>query len=116
MTEVTEKILDKQKLKSLNINVQEAYDKVKKRGNIKISMKKPYKETQEFAEKPHKIFSTVIGPDQYWKMPKPTFSLRNKTKENLFETKEDSDGNKIYLMDRKLTDRRLYKPINTTVY
>lgn len=116
MSEITEKILDKHHLKSLNVDVLKAYDTVKRRGNILISMAKPYKESQEFADKPHKIFSDVIGPNHYWKMAKPTFNFRKKTKENLYETKEDNDGNKIYMMDRKITDRKLYKPMNTTVF
>ena len=50
--------------------------------------------------------NVYIGPQQYWKVPKENF--RKKSAKRSLSTITDDKGNKIYYMDRKKTDKRVY--------
>ena len=71
---------------------------------IKFQPEYKMKDTEQYAAALEKNPKVYIGPQQYWKMPKETFS---KKKANLSSITDDN-GNKIYYMDRKKTDKRVY--------
>ena len=97
------------KKEDLWINVVKSYHKVTHHGELPIKFQPIYKvlETEQYTSMLEKQPRVYIGPQQYWKMPKETFSRYKAKKPNLSNITDDN-GNKIYYMDRKKTDKRVY--------
>ena len=88
------------------INLDKGFHQMIHHGELLIKFQPEYKmkDTEQYAAALEKNPKVYIGPQQYWKMPKETFS---KKKANLSSITDDN-GNKIYYMDRKKTDKRVY--------
>ena len=97
------------KKEDLWINIVKSYHKVTHHGELPIKFQPIYKmnETEQYVSMLEKQPRVYIGPQQYWKMPKETFSRYKYKKPNLSSITDDN-GNKIYYMDRKKTDKRVY--------
>ena len=95
------------KPKDLWIKIREGYHKVTHHGEIlmRITPIYHYKETEQYNNAQENHPKVYIGPQQYWKTPKQ--SLRKKSQDNINSITDDK-GNKIYYMDRKKTDKRVY--------
>ena len=102
---------DKQlKQEDMWINIINSFEKVNHHGELKIKFQPEYKmkETEQYVAYLEKSPKKYIGPQQYWKMPKETFSRFNRYKKPNLSNISDGNGNKIYYMDRKKTDNRVY--------
>ena len=97
------------KKEDLWINVSKGYHKLTHHGELPIRFQLIYKvkETEQYKAMLEKQPPTYIGPQQYWKMPKETFSRYKQKKPNLSSITDDN-GRKVYYMDRKKTDKRVY--------
>ena len=106
------------KKEDLWINVSKSYHKVTHHGELPIKFQPIYKmqQTEQYTAMLERQPKVYIGPQQYWKMPKETFSKYKQKKPNLSSITDDN-GNKIYYMDRKKTDKRVYSAnLRTSVY
>ena len=102
---------DKQlKKEDMWIKINDSFLKVNRHGELKIKFQPEYKmkETEQYVAYLEKSPKKYIGPQQYWKMPKETFSRFNRNKKPNLRNISDGNGNKIYYMDRKKTDNRVY--------
>ena len=90
------------------IKIREGYHKVTHHGEIlmKIAPEFKYKEVDQYKTAKENNPTVYIGPQQYWKVPKENF--RKKSAKRSLSTITDDKGNKIYYMDRKKTDKRVY--------
>ena len=97
------------KKEDLWISIVDSFHKVTHHGELPIKFQPIYKmhETEQYVAMLEKQPRVYIGPQQYWKMPKDTFSRYRQKKPNLSSITDDN-GNKIYYMDRKKTDKRVY--------
>ena len=97
------------KKEDLWINVSKSYHRVTHHGELPIKFQPIYKvhETEQYQAMLENQPRVYIGPQQYWKMPKETFTRKGQKKPNLSSITDDN-GNKIYYMDRKKTDKRVY--------
>ena len=97
------------KKEDLWINVVNGYHKLTHHGELPIKFQPIYtvKETDQYKTMLEKQPRVYIGPQQYWKMPKETFSRGKQKKPNLSSITDDS-GRKVYFMDRKKTDKRVF--------
>ena len=97
------------KKEDLWISIVDSFHKVTHHGELPIKFQPIYKmhETEQYVAMLEKQPRVYIGPQQYWKMPKETFSRYRQKKPNLSSITDDN-GNKIYYMDRKKTDKRVY--------
>ena len=111
MKEKMEEYMNDKDLKKedLWIKVVDSFHKVTHHGHLPIKFQPIYKmhETEQYVAMLEKQPKVYIGPQQYWKMPKETFSKYRQKKPNLSSITDDN-GNKIYYMDRKKTDKRVY--------
>ena len=96
------------KKQDLWINVREGYRKITHHGEIlmKIAPEFKYMDVDQYKTFKENNPRVYIGPQQYWKMPKENF--RKKSAKRSISTITDDKGNKIYYMDRKKTDKRVY--------
>ena len=96
------------KKEDLWINVVNGYHKLTHHGELPIKFQPIYKvlETDQYKTMLENQPRIYIGPQQYWKMPKENF--RKKSAKRSISTITDDKGNKIYYMDRKKTDKRVY--------
>lgn len=94
--------------KDLHLQVRQSYYNVTHHGKcfMKIQPQTDWKneEHHQKAEEDHPYQSP--GPDHYWRMPKSAYGSRKKVE---LHDIEDANGNKIYYMDRRRTDKRVYK-------
>ena len=97
------------KKEDLWINVSKSFHRVTHHGELPIKFQPIYKmqETEQYVAMLENQPRVYIGPQQYWKMPKETFTRKGQKKPNLSSITDDN-GNKIYYMDRKKTDKRVY--------
>ena len=97
------------KKEDLWINVVNGYHKLTHHGELPIKFQPIYtvKKTDQYKTMLEKQPRVYIGPQQYWKMPKETFSRGKQKKPNLSSITDDS-GRKVYFMDRKKTDKRVF--------
>ena len=97
------------KKEDLWINVSKSFHRVTHHGELPIKFQPIYKvrETEQYQAMLENQPRVYIGPQQYWKMPKETFTRKGQKKPNLSSITDDN-GNKIYYMDRKKTDKRVY--------
>ena len=97
------------KKEDLWIKIVDSFHKVTHHGGLPIKFQPIYKmqETEQYAAMLENQPRVYIGPQQYWKMPKETYSRYKQKKQNLSSITDDN-GNKIYYMDRKKTDKRVY--------
>ena len=102
---MTDKNLKKQ---DLWINVREGFRKITHHGEIllKITPEFKYMDVEQYKTCKENNPNVYIGPQQYWKMPKENF--RKGSAKRSMSTITDDKGNKIYYMDRKKTDQRVY--------
>jgi len=109
-------IKEKSGIKDFNLQVTNAFNTVKDKGKIHFSynIRKKKEEEQEVWEKyleenPRKH----VGPQHYWKYPK----VNPRKKPNQIKIPlEDDNGQKLYFMDRKITDKRVYKPMKNHIF
>ncbi len=96
------------KKEDLWINVRDGYHKTTHHGEIliKIAPEFKYQEVDQYKTAKENNPNVYIGPQHYWKMPKETF--RKKSAKRSLSTITDDKGNKVYYMDRKKTDKRVY--------
>ena len=96
------------KKEDLWIKVREGYHKVTHHGEIlmKIAPEFKYQEVDQYKTAKENNPTVYIGPQQYWKVPKENF--RKRSAKRSMSTITDDKGNKIYYMDRKKTDKRVY--------
>ena len=92
------------------VNVVNSFHRTNHHGELKIKFQPEYKmkETEQYVAYLENNPKKYVGPQQYWKMPKETFSRYNKFKKPNLSNITDDNGNKIYYMDRKKTDKRIY--------
>ena len=97
------------KKEDLWIKIVDSFHKVTHHGGLPIKFQPIYKmqETEQYVAMLENQPRVYIGPQQYWKMPKETYSRYKQKKPNLSSITDDN-GNKIYYMDRKKTDKRVY--------
>lgn len=98
------------KAEDLWINVVNGYHKLNHHGELLIKFQPEYKlkETEQYTAYLEKSPKKYVGPQQYWKLPKETFSRYMKYKKPNVSHITDDNGNKVYYMDRKKTDKRVY--------
>ena len=96
------------KKEDLWIKVREGYHKLTHHGEIlmKFAPEFKFQEVDQYKASKENYPTVHIGPQQYWKMPKENF--RKKSAKRSMSTITDDQGNKIYYMDRKKTDKRVY--------
>ena len=94
------------KKEDLWINVVNGYHKLTHHGELPIKFQPTYKvlETDQYKTMLENQPRIYIGPQQYWKMPKENFKQK---KQNISHITDDN-GRKVYYMDRKKTDKRVY--------
>ena len=94
------------KKEDLWINVVNGYHKLTHHGELPIKFQPIYKvlETDQYKTMLENQPRIYIGPQQYWKMPKENFKQK---KQNISHITDDN-GRKVYYMDRKKTDNRVY--------
>ena len=94
------------KKEDLWINVVNGYHKLTHHGELPIKFQPIYKvlETDQYKTILENQPRIYIGPQQYWKMPKENFKQK---KQNISHITDDN-GRKVYYMDRKKTDKRVY--------
>ena len=94
------------KKEDLWINVVNGYHKLTHHGELPIKFQPIYKvlETDQYKTMFENQPRIYIGPQQYWKMPKENFKQK---KQNISHITDDN-GRKVYYMDRKKTDKRVY--------
>ena len=94
------------KKEDLWINVVNGYHKLTHHGELPIKFQPIYKvlETDQYKTMLENQPRIYIGPQQYWKMPKENFKQK---KQNISHITDDN-GRKVYYMDRKKTDKRVY--------
>ena len=97
------------KKEDLWINVSKSFHRVTHHGELPIKFQPIYKvrETEQYQAMLENQPRVYIGPQQYWKMPKETFTRKGQKKPNLSSITDDN-GRKVYYMDRKKTDKRVY--------
>ena len=97
------------KKEDLWTNVVTGFHKKTHHGELLIKFQPIYKvkETEQYQAMLEHQPRVYIGPQQYWKMPKETFSRFKQKKPNLSSITDDN-GRKVYYMDRKKTDKRVY--------
>ena len=97
------------KKEDLWINVVKGYHKLTHHGELPIKFQPIYKvkETEQYQAMLEHQPRVYIGPQQYWKMPKESFSRWKQKKPDLSSITDDN-GRKIYYMDRKKTDKRVF--------
>ena len=97
------------KKEDLWTNVVSGYHKLTHHGELPIKFQPIYKvkETEQYKAMLEKQPPVYIGPQQYWKMPKESFKGFKQKKPNLSSITDDN-GRKVYYMDRKKTDKRVY--------
>ena len=98
------------KAEDLWINVIQGFHKLNHHGELPIKFQPEYKmkETEQYVAFLEKSPKKFIGPQQYWKLPKETFSRFVRYKKPNISHITDDNGNKVYYMDRKRTDKRVY--------
>ena len=94
------------KKEDLWINVVQGFHKKTHHGELPIKFQPIYKvkETEQYKSMLEQQPPVYIGPQQYWKMPKENFKQK---KQNISHITDDN-GRKVYYMDRKKTDKRVY--------
>ena len=94
------------KKEDLWINVVNGYHKLTHHGELPIKFQPIYKvlETDQYKTILENQPIIYIGPQLYWKMPKENFKQK---KQNISHITDDN-GRKVYYMDRKKTDKRVY--------
>ena len=97
------------KKEDLWINVVQGFHKKTHHGELPIKFQPIYKvkETEQYKSMLEQQPPVYIGPQQYWKMPKEKFTKFKQNKPNLSSITDDN-GRKVYYMDRKKTDKRVY--------
>ena len=99
------------KRSDLNLDIPGSFYKVKHHGEIYYKMVKKFnydkeEQYQNYIENNPKKY---VGPQHYWRMPKETFNKRGKkNKSAALGFIEDDKGNKVFYMDRKKTDKRVF--------
>ena len=99
------------KRSDLNLDIPGSFYKVKHHGEIYYKMAKKFnydkeEQYQTYIENNPKKY---VGPQHYWRMPKETFNKRGrKNKSAALGFIEDDKGNKVFYMDRKKTDKRVF--------
>ena len=99
------------KRNDLNLDVPGSFHKVKHHGEVYYKMYKNFQfdkeeQYQNYLENNPKKY---VGPQHYWRMPKETFNKRGKkNKSAALGFIEDDKGNKVFYMDRKKTDKRVF--------
>ena len=94
------------KKEDLWIKIVNGYHKLTHHGELPIKFQPIYKvlETDQYKTMLENQPRIYIGPQQYWKMPKENFKQK---KQNISHITDDN-GRKVYYMDRKKTDKRVY--------
>lgn len=107
--EKVEEYMNNKKLEKedLWINIVKSFHSVTHHGENLLRMVPDfkYKDTEQYIAYQERRPKVYIGPQQYWKMPKENFNTRKKPSLSVIT---DDNGNKIYYMDRKKTDKRVY--------
>ena len=110
LKEKIEEYMNEKELKKqdLWVNVVDGYRKNTHHGEIlmRIVPEFKYMDVEQYKASVENHPKVYIGPQQYWKMPKEDF--RKRTIKRSMSTITDDKGNKIYYMDRKTTDKRVY--------
>lgn len=114
MATIQDAIKTKQGLKNFNLEVRDKFEQVKKRGFI------PFKyEIRQKKEEEENVYNLYleqnpkkhVGPQHYWKMPK-----QDPRKKPTDKFPDEEDGAKTYYLDRKKTDKRVYKPMKGHIF
>lgn len=110
--ELIDTIKDRLKLDNLELKVVDAYKTVKDGRKIHFKYAKANQRTDEQND----VYNTWrennpirhVGPQHYFKMPKVKPGQKKKVD---LTPLEDADGRKTYFSDRKITDKKTYKPM-----
>ena len=108
---------EKQNMDFFNVDVSKAYNTVRNRGRVPIKFVKNFKETEDYEKMPHKQYVEEPAPNKYFKCPSEKEERRMKyLKKNPDKRTEDDDEKFKLYVDRRKIDKKVYKPMNTTVY
>jgi hypothetical protein len=112
-----ETIKEHAKLKDFNLHITNAYNTVRDKGKFHFKYTLPNQrktEDQEVYDKwKEECPKKYVGPQHYWKYPK--VNPRVKPDKVKIPT-EDDQGNKVYMMDRRKTDKMIYKPMKKHIF
>ena len=91
--------------KDLFVNIRKSFYEVNNHGQLLyiIHKKFPFEKEEHYKSYIEKNPKKYVGPQHYWKVP---FEKEKKNTKFI----HDNSGNKIYYMDRKKTDKRVYIP------
>jgi len=117
--EKIDKIIDEKKM-NLTVDVRKSFYNMKRFKKIDFTYNKAtdfndpekYEQYKKWKEENP---STYPGPQQYWKTL-PYNKTKKKKKDDEEEEKQEEDGPKKYLLNRELTDKRVYKPMKKHVF
>ena len=102
--------------KDLQIDIDRSHKLIEKRGKYPLTFHKDfdYRNTEQYKlrEEQHPDYSP--GPQHYWK--NKGMDVNERPKELTEEKEEHGKNIKVYYMNRKRTDFRVYKPMRSSVY
>lgn len=95
--------------KDLQIDIRKSFYNVTHHGNILYKMvpRTKYKEEEHYMQAKENNPTVYVGPQHYWRMPKE--SRNPKKNKAMMQEMTDDQGNKVYYMDRRKTDKFVYK-------
>ena len=102
--------------KDLMIDVSRSYEAIRNRGRYPLIIHKPfdYAGTDQYKLNKEQFPEYSPGPDYYWKMV--DMDVNERPKQVQEEKEIDGKTRKIYYMNRKRTDFRIYKPMRSSVF
>jgi hypothetical protein len=102
--------------KSLSVDVRKSFKNVTERGNRWFEYKKPVDniKVEAYAKWKEECPKIAPGPQHYWKTL--TFKETKGGKKKDDEVQNDDGEKKIYLCNRRKTDKALYKPMRSHIF
>lgn len=97
------------KKEDLQVDIRKSFYNVTHHGNILYKMvpRTEYEKEEHYKQSVEQNPVYSVGPDHYWRMPKETKNPKQYKK--MLQEMTDDKGNKVYYMDRRKTDKFVYK-------
>ena len=95
--------------KDLNLDLRKSFYNVTHHGEILYKMvpRTNLKDEEHYQQAKENNPTVYVGPQHYWRMPKE--SRNPKKNKEMMQVITDDNGNKVYYMDRRKTDKFVYK-------
>ena len=95
--------------KDLNLDLRKSFYNVTHHGEILYKMvpRTNLKDEEHYQQAKENNPTVYVGPQHYWRMPKE--SRNPKKNKEMMQAITDDNGNKVYYMDRRKTDKFVYK-------